>query len=34
MILRSLDITNFKNIERARLEFSPKVNALLGDNGI
>ena len=34
MILRSLDITNFKNIERARLEFSPKVNALLGDNGM
>jgi len=34
MILRSLDITNFKNIERARLEFSPKVNCLLGNNGM
>lgn len=34
MILRSIDITNFKNIERASLEFSPKVNCLLGDNGM
>ena len=34
MILRKLDITNFKNIERATLEFSPKVNCLLGDNGM
>lgn len=34
MLLRSLDIDNFKNIERARLEFSPKVNGLLGRNGM
>lgn len=34
MILRAVDITNFKNIERATLEFSPKVNCLLGDNGM
>ncbi|MDE6160306.1 MAG: DNA replication and repair protein RecF [Muribaculaceae bacterium] len=34
MLLRSLDITNFKNIARAELEFSPKVNCLLGDNGM
>ncbi|MDE6271051.1 MAG: DNA replication/repair protein RecF [Muribaculaceae bacterium] len=34
MILREIDITNFKNIARARLEFSPKVNCLLGDNGM
>lgn len=34
MILRELDITNFKNIARARLEFSPRVNCLLGDNGM
>ena len=34
MILRSIDITNLKNIERAQLDFSPKVNALLGDNGM
>lgn len=34
MILRSLSIDNFKNIGRARLEFSPKVNGLLGRNGM
>lgn len=34
MLLRSLAIDNFKNIERARLEFSPKVNGLLGHNGM
>lgn len=34
MILRSLTLTNFKNIPQARLEFSPKVNCLLGDNGM
>jgi len=34
MLLRSLGIDNFKNIERARLEFSPKVNGLLGRNGM
>lgn len=34
MQLRSLSIDNFKNIGRARLEFSPKVNGLLGRNGM
>ncbi|MDE6513847.1 MAG: DNA replication/repair protein RecF [Muribaculaceae bacterium] len=34
MLLKSLAIDNFKNIERARLEFSPKVNGLLGHNGM
>ncbi len=34
MILSSLQITNFKNIAEASLEFSPNVNALLGRNGM
>lgn len=34
MLLRSLNITNFKNIESAALEFSPKINGLLGLNGM
>jgi len=34
MILRSLDITNFKNIESAGLVFSEKLNCFLGDNGM
>ncbi len=34
MILTSLTVNNFKNIEQATLEFSPKVNCLLGDNGM
>lgn len=34
MILQSLALTNFKNIASAKLEFSPKINCLLGDNGM
>lgn len=34
MILKSADIINFKNIRQASLEFSPRVNCLLGDNGM
>lgn len=34
MLLTSLSIDNFKNIEQARLSFSPKVNGLLGLNGM
>lgn len=34
MLIKSLSIDNFKNIERARLTFSPKVNGLLGQNGM
>ena len=34
MLLNSLAITNFKNIAAARLEFSGKINCLLGNNGM
>lgn len=34
MILQQLSIDNFKNIAQARLEFSPKANCLLGNNGM
>lgn len=34
MQLDRLHITNFKNIADATLSFSPKINALLGDNGM
>ena len=34
MYLKSLSITNFKNISDARLEFSRGVNGLLGNNGM
>lgn len=34
MVLKSIALTNFKNIASADLEFSPKVNCLLGDNGM
>lgn len=34
MHLQSVHITNFKNIARATLEFCPKVNCLVGNNGM
>lgn len=34
MILKNIDILNFKNIEGATLEFSSGVNCLLGQNGM
>ena len=34
MLLKSLSVNNFKNIAEARLEFSPKVNCFLGNNGM
>lgn len=34
MILKTLSLTNFKNISEANLEFSPKINCLLGNNGM
>ena len=34
MILKTLALTNFKNIAFASLEFSPKINCLLGNNGM
>lgn len=34
MILKELHLSNFKNIGQADLEFSPKLNCLLGNNGM
>lgn len=34
MILESLKLTNFKNINLCSLDFSPKINCFLGDNGM
>lgn len=34
MTLNEIDITNYKNIARASLQFSPKINCLLGANGM
>ena len=34
MKLRKITISNFKNIRQAEIEFSPKVNCLLGNNGM
>lgn len=34
MRLNRLNIANFKNIADARLEFSPKINCFLGNNGM
>ena len=34
MVLNEIAIANFKNIADARLEFSPKVNCFLGNNGM
>lgn len=34
MILKRLSIINFKNIKEASLELSPKINCLIGSNGM
>jgi DNA replication and repair protein RecF len=34
MYLRKLILTNFKNYELGELEFSPKINCLVGNNGV
>lgn len=34
MILKRLELTNFKNIEKCSLDFSDNLNCLLGDNGM
>lgn len=34
MTIDSLSLANFKNIAEASLEFSPKINCFLGDNGM
>ncbi len=34
MYLKRLSLTNFKNYEQADLEFSPKINCIVGNNGV
>lgn len=34
MFLRTISILNYKNIEEANLEFSPKINCFIGNNGM
>ena len=34
MILEKLSIINYKNIAEAQLELSPKINCLIGKNGV
>lgn len=34
MYLRSLILTNFKNYESAEMDFSPKINCFVGNNGV
>jgi DNA replication and repair protein RecF len=34
MYLKKLSLTNFKNYEQADLEFSPKINCFVGNNGV
>jgi DNA replication and repair protein RecF len=34
MFLRRLTLTNFKNYNEADLEFSPRINCFVGDNGV
>lgn len=34
MILKNISIINFKNIKAANLDFSPKINCLIGHNGM
>src|SRR5512137_1866254 len=34
MYLKKLSLTNFKNYDQAELEFSPKINCIVGNNGV
>ena len=34
MYLKKLILTNFKNYELGELEFSPKINCFVGNNGV
>lgn len=34
MILKRISILNYKNTEQAELEFSPKMNCFIGQNGM
>jgi DNA replication and repair protein RecF len=34
MYLKTLTLSNFKNYDQAELEFSPKINCIVGNNGV
>ena len=34
MILQSISVLNYKNLEQAELTFSPNVNCIVGANGV
>ena len=34
MILKNISIINYKNIKSANMELSPKINCLIGHNGM
>lgn len=34
MYLRKISLTNFKNYSHAEMEFSPKINCIVGNNGV
>jgi len=34
MYLKNLTLTNFKNYEQTDLEFSPRINCFVGNNGV
>lgn len=34
MILKNISIINYKNIKSANIELSPKINCLIGHNGM
>ncbi len=34
MILEELSIINYKNLVQAELQFSPKINCFIGNNGM
>ena len=34
MYLKRLSLTNFKNYNHAELEFAPKINCFVGNNGV
>ena len=34
MILKRISILNYKNLEQVELDFSPKVNCFIGQNGM
>lgn len=34
MILKRISILNYKNLEQVELDFSPKMNCFIGQNGM